>query len=144
MEEEGKMVESVPSGVRCRIRRARMADSREVGIESLEGGFVRMCCGLEEEGWSGRELDRTRGRRRGSGVRKCILLVIRQTAWKDLKRYAMIQRKRKRDRHKAMKREGKCTWSWKASSNRSGIARFRPPGNTWISLAYHLVTAHFT
>lgn len=29
---EGKMVEMVPSGVRVRIRRARMADSRAVGI----------------------------------------------------------------------------------------------------------------
>lgn len=46
--EEGKMVESVPWGVRWRMRRARIADSREVGIlksPCSEGGFERMCCG---------------------------------------------------------------------------------------------------
>ena len=47
---QGKMVERVPRGVRWRIRRARMADSWDVGIlkldsEEEEGGLEKMCCG---------------------------------------------------------------------------------------------------
>jgi hypothetical protein len=52
--EEGKTVERVPRGVRWRMRRARIADSYEVGILKLEeeeeeeeqdGGLEKMCCG---------------------------------------------------------------------------------------------------
>ena len=40
-------MERVPSGVRWRIRRARIADSYEVGIlrlERVEGGLLKMYC----------------------------------------------------------------------------------------------------
>ena len=55
----GKMVERVPRGVRCRIRRARMADSYDVGILRLGGimGLLKMCWG------EGRMLEEARGRR---------------------------------------------------------------------------------
>lgn len=57
MEEEelGKTLERVPRGVRCRMRRARIALSREVGIrfvDSEEDGLVMICCG---EGSDGRD-----------------------------------------------------------------------------------------
>jgi hypothetical protein len=39
-------VERVPRGVRWRMRRARMADSWEVGIlKEEESGLEKMCCG---------------------------------------------------------------------------------------------------
>jgi hypothetical protein len=46
-EEEGKTVERVPRGVKWSIRRAWMADSREVGILRAPGqeGFEKICCG---------------------------------------------------------------------------------------------------
>ncbi len=54
--EEGNTVERTPSGVRARIRRARIADSREVGIRYFEAsccegrGLLKMCCGARGSG----------------------------------------------------------------------------------------------
>lgn len=83
---EGKTVESVPRGVRWRIRRAMTADSCEVGILkawSAAEGLLKMYCGEV-----GRRVDAARG----MNARRVVACILRDGIQERYKNSKMVSK----------------------------------------------------